>query len=272
MAGLWTLTYAGTEKSFADWGLDQDTAELTTSHMAVDIFTVAMPGVAIDSNVEGIFPFEAVVTIKSGRVFSGGSFSGGQTEFQGKRMLSILEGRPDYEGVLLQFGGPWYDLEQTPYQQTIYYWVGPGSATASDLTSDVVLFQKITGADTSTVRNSGQQIQDILQHLLDQYTANGDTAPYQIGTIDPALNLPTYQGRDFKCSEAIDVCLKLSPDATVWFDYTFSPPKINVNSRSSLTAANVAFADGVRHESIRLTPRYDLEARSVVLIFKQNNT
>lgn len=275
MATFWTLTYdpgtGAVEKSFADWGLDEETAGMVTSNMAVDVFTVAMPGEKIDT--VPVFPFEAQVTIRRNRTFTilTGLFSGGTIEFSGKRMLCVRDGRPQYEGMIYQFGGPWYDIEQSPYQQTIYWWVGPlATDLASALTSDVILFHAVGGLLGSLI-NSGQQITAILQHVLDQYSAAGMAAPYQIGTIDPALNLPTYQVRDLKCSEAIEICLKLSPDAVVYFDYTFAPPKVHVKSRGNLTAVNVAFADGVQHEALRLTPRDDLVPRSVVLIWRFTN-
>jgi len=272
MATYWTLTYGGLEKSFAAWGLDEETAEAQFANMAIDIFTVAVPGAKVEA--DPIFAFEAAVVIQRARVLSliDGSWSGGVIEFQGKRLLHVLDGRPDYEGIIYQFSGPWYDIAQTPYQQTVYSYSGDPDAPNADLVSNVVLFQKVTAPGVGAARNSGQQIGDILQHVLDQYSAQGMAAPYQIGTIDPAVNLMTYQLKDIKCDEAIQMCLRSSPEVKVWFNYLTAPPTVNVRAQANCTAASVAIGDGVSHESIRLSPRYDLQARAVVLYFEQVNT
>jgi hypothetical protein len=270
VATFFTLEYDGVEKSFADWGFEQDSAEFQEFNMAVDLFAVAMPGARVDD--DPVFPFEAEVVVRKGRTFGGGVYSGGVIEFQGKRLMHILDGRPESEGVIYQFGGPWYDISQTPYQQTVYSYSGDPDAPNEDLVSNLVLFQKVTAPGVTEARNNGEQISDILQHLLDQYVAQSMTAPYQIGTIDPAVNLMTYQTKDIKCDEAIGICLRPSPDAKVWFDYSTSTPTVHVRFQANCAAASVAFADGVNHESMQLKPRYDLQARSVVLYFEQSNT
>ncbi len=250
-----TLTYSGTEKSLADWGFDEDTPEMVQVNSGVDVFSLAMPEASMF--VDPVIPFEAQIVIRSNRSGSGTSWTGGTIEFQGKRLLHILDGRPQFEGLVYQFGGPWYDVDQTAYQQTVYYWTGPGPTdTASYLVSDLVLFQKVTAPGVTAGRTNGQQIQDILQHVLDQYSAQGMAAPYQIGTMSPAVTLNTYQVKDIKCSEAIQICLRPSPDATVAFDYSTTPPTVNVLKRSSMAAVSLPVADEVQHESLRLKPRY----------------
>ncbi len=269
MPTYWTLEYAGNEKTFADWGFDEETPQLDLSNMQTDIFPLGVPGATVEA--DPIFPFEAQVIIRRHRTsISGGtnSFSGGTIEFSGKRTLHILEGRPDYEGVNYQFAGPWYDLDQTPYLQLVKVYTGDPHALTDAHFSEVVLFQEIAAGDVSPLTN-GEQITAILQSLLDQYAAQALTAPFIIGTIAPAVDLPTYEVKDMKCSEAIQLCMRSSPDCTFWFDYTTTPPTANVSRRSTATAVALALADGIQHESIRLTPRYDLQARNVTIVFKQ---
>jgi hypothetical protein len=100
--------------------------------------------------------------------------------------------------------------------------------------------------------------------------------PFQLGTvtsgvaagIDVAVWLLPYPLTDVKCSEVIDYCLRPSPDAKLWFDYTTSPPTAKVTSRANRTAVTKALADGVSHESLRIVKREDLLARSVLIYFK----
>jgi len=270
-----TLEYNSVERSFEDWGVEESKATLTLANQAPDVFTVEVPGALVTA--DPIWPFEAEVIIRKGRAGAGTAWAGGSVIFQGKQVKHLGSGTAGYEGVAYVFQGPWYDLEETPYQQTIYS-VNPAAEDPSLpagwfswKVSEVVLFQLVTGPGTWVARNNGQQLGDILQHVLDEYAAQGMTAPYQVGTIAPATTLYTYQVRDLKAAEAIRICLRCEPDATVWFDYSTVPPTVNVSKRAGATAVAVAVADLVNHEEIHLAERPDLQARSVVLYFKQTH-
>jgi hypothetical protein len=266
---IWTLEYSSVEKSLADWGFADDPSEGTFANMRVDLISFSIPGATIQS--DPIFPFEAQVIIRRGRTGSGTSYSAGAIEFQGKRTLHILEGRPDYEGIHYQFAGPWYDLDQTPYLQDVKTYTGDIHALGDVFFSEVVLFQALSGGSIIQITN-GAQITAILNSLLAQYSAQSLAAPFQVGTIDPAVNLPSYQAKDIKCSEAIHICMRASPDCKMWFDYSFSPPKANVRQQANCAAVSIAIGDGTSHESLHLTPRYDLQARGVTVYFKQSNS
>ena len=266
MATYWTLTNgAGVERVLADWGIGPDVV-LELENLAMGVLSVPVPGAAVTDNV--LWAFEERVTLRRGRVLTDGVFSGGVIEFQGTRLLHVLDGKPGFEGVVYRFGDPWYHVQSCPYQQTVYWYNGNPLALASTLVSSVTLLYKVTGAGTAVARNTGEQITDCLQHVLDQYSLQGLAAPYQIGTIEPAVALPTYQAQDLKCSEAIEYCLRCSPDARVYFDHSTVPPTVHVRKRASCTGVTVALGDGATQEAVRLVPRYDLQARAVVLYFK----
>jgi hypothetical protein len=268
---IWTLACAGTEKSFADWGFDQDSADGTFSNMLVDVLSLCVPGATIQS--DPIFAFEAQVIVRRGRTGSGTSYTGGAIEFQGKRLLHVLDGRPEFEGVVYQFGGPWYDLDQTPYLQDVKVYGGDPDALLDLWQSEVILFFNRSSTWASYVNmTNGQQITAILNSLLTQYAALGLAAPFQIGEIDPPVALPTNQVKDLKCSEAIIHCMRSSPDCKVWFDYTTTPPTFNATKQGNCAAVSVAIGGGTSLESIKLTPRYDLQPSSVTLFFQQTNS
>lgn len=270
MITYWTLEYNGVEKTLADWGFSQDGISAQFSNMAVDTFRVELP--VADVTADEIIPFEGHVVIRSGRRdLGGGTWDIGTIEFQGKRLLHMASGRPGSEAVAYEFGGPWYDIDTTPYQQEFLQYTGTPPALTVAYASDVFLFQKADLATLlATPQNTGQMITRILQYVL-SVVPGGEAAPFQIGTIEPATNLNTYQARDLKCSEAILHCLRAHPDCVVQFDYATVPPTLNIQRRSSLTPKTVTFADGTKHESITLTPRYDLQPRSVVVRFKSPN-
>ena len=267
-----TLAYNGTEKTLADWGLEDESAMSKVVNLAMDTFRVGKPMANVFD--DPIFPFEAQVILRAGRESGTGapnSFAGGVIEFQGKRLLHVLEGRPDFEGVIYNFAGPWYDLQETAYQQQACWWLGPVDQTVHDLSSDVWLCYKFTPPTTFGRIHTGQQIEETLQHCLDMFEAQGMAAPFQIGTIDVAVPLAPYPMQDVKCTEVIEYCLRCSPDAGLWFDYSTLPPTANVTSGANNTPVTLALADGVGHESMRIVARPDLQARSVVLFFKQTN-
>lgn len=284
-----TIEYAGNEKQLADWGIDQSSPSLTLISQSTDVLSVNVPQAKIDD--PELFAFEAAIIFRINRASATGavnSFSGGTTEFQGVRMLQILDGRPSYEGVTYQFGGPWYHIEKVCYQQHCLFWDGvpDGVGTTDQLFSDVFLFYD---APTNYFINTGQQATKILQHVLTMYAAQGMTAPFQLGAvsggtvnnfpltnadngiaagIDLRVNVPHYPVQDIMCSEALANCLRSSPDATVYFDYSVQPPKIII-AKDDASFTPVSFAvGGSNHKSIRLTPRPDLVARSVLIVFK----
>ncbi len=267
-----TLEYLGAETALADLGVDMESVTGEFMSMAPDVFSFAIAG---DITADPLWPFEAVVKIRTGRTRTGGPgawvYAGGALEFTGKRLAAVLDGRPEYNGVIYQFAGPAYDLQETPYQQVAMTYIGT-PALGSYLVSDLVLFTRLGPLPFQiSYINTGAQIRDILQHLLDQYAAQGMTAPYQIGTIDPATNVMTYQVKDIKCLEAIEMCLRCHPDCTMYFDYATSPPTVHVRARANLAAVTRAFGNGSDHKSFYLVPRPNLQARCVVLYFKQTN-
>jgi hypothetical protein len=246
---------------------------LTLENMAMDTFRVAVPGA--DVMDDPIWPFEALVVIRSGRSYAAG-WSGGQIEFTGKRLLHSIDGRPDFEGIYYNFAGPWYDIHNTPYQQkTVSYDATNYPApefTGESLCSYVILFSKLVDG-VLTFITTKTQIFDVLQHVLDQYDEQGMDAPFSLdlADIEPNVGLPIYPMQDVKCSEVIDYCLRPSPDARVWFDYSETPPAVHVQRRTNCTPVSLAIGDGVQHESLRITPRHDLQARCVVLYFLLTN-
>jgi hypothetical protein len=272
-----TLTYSGVEKALADWGVQAAGGNITLANLASDILRLAVP--TANYMDDPIFPFEAPIVLQTGRISSTGaanSFSGGVGAFAGVRGRFLVDGRPSFEGVYYDFEGPWYHIKNTPYQQLSAWWLGPADQTAPDLSSDVLLMFKIVtidGLPTYSRVTTQQQIFDTLQHVLDQCAAQSIAAPFQVtlGNIGVAAPLATYPMQDVHCSEVIEYCLQASPDATFWFDYTTSPPTAYVTQRSNATPISLALADATHHETLRITPRYDLQPRSVVLFFKQTN-
>lgn len=172
-----TITYGGTEKSFVSAGIDYDNCRLTRYNMREDVFMARFPQVNIVD--EPVYPFESVVTVRTGRTSTTGadnSFSGGVIKFTGKRIGLQAEADGQGNGVTYEFKGPWYDLANTHYLQTY-----KGAAVNPYHPGEIVLntSTQTTIPGAFLFISIGDQMQAILQWILDQYAAQGMTAPFQ---------------------------------------------------------------------------------------------
>jgi hypothetical protein len=305
-----TLKYNGTERTFAAWGISRSGCRLTRRNQSIDTFHARIPTANISD--DPIFPFEAVVEIRTGRVSDSGadnSFSGGTLKFTGKRvgMEAMASGKS--MGVHFEFQGPWYDLSNTHYLQTF-----KGVAVNPFAPGEVILNTSTANATRSLIFISiGDQIQSILQWLLDQYSAQGMAAPFQytgralnagaidlsftgaaaLGpntdksgnaydfhvvatpTIDAALYaqfLPSYIAKPMMCSQALQKMLQLSPRTNIAFDYSTTPPTISVKSIDNYPPVSLALFNGIDHKEITIKRRDDLVARSVIITYRITNT
>jgi len=266
-----TLEYSGMEKKLGDWGISQ--ASLNLVNMRPDTFRCSIPVDTI--NDAPLFPFEGIVKVRSGRSTA---FAGGHVDFVGYRLDPVHDGRPQYEGVHYEFANAWYLMENTPFQQPAAAYLIAG--VGFQFNSGLVLFTKISeghAADPYETDdghlagflisiNSGHQIREILKHALAMFATQGMAAPFQVGTVEPALNLPMYQCQEVTCAAAIQKCLELSPDATTSWDYSTTPPTINVVTSGA--PVTLAIADGVEHKSIHISPKPTLQPSVVIIYFR----
>lgn len=262
-----TLEYNGTEKSFAAWGLALEGAILTRNNCRPDTYTVTHPHAsAADPD---LFPYEARVIIRRGRVLDNEELTGGTIAFVGYCISATLSAAP--EGVLTTytFANAWWLLERTPFQQRT------ASKTVESLSfpyqSQVILFARLDQNDYFEKIDSGTQIAEALNHCRDACLALGWSAPYQLGTIDPALDLPTWTTQEISCAAVIQKALELSPDCTVDWDYTTSPPTVSVRARANRTAVTLALAPGQLTGGVNITPRHDIIPRAVILWYRIAN-
>lgn len=266
-----TLKYGGQEKKFEDWNFGHGSDSIKLMNQAPDTMTIIEFGK--DLTDVPTFPFHAEVTIYGGRDSVDGSpnsFSGGTQEFVGKRLHEVVDARPAYEGVQYTFAGPWYDLENVVFQQEVGSWVQTG--VGLQFQPELFLFTRLDQNGFVHAANTGEQITEVLQHLLDMYAAQGFSAPYQIGTIETAINFPSYIAKPMMCADVIQKCLEYSPDTKIFFDYSTTPPTVHVRKRATLTPMTLAFRDGLAMKQCRIEPRPDLQLDTVIIYFKITQT
>lgn len=243
----WTLTYDGTTKSLADWGLSVDLVRERRS-LGADVVTAPKPGAA---DAAELFAYGSAVVISRD----------GSPWFAGKVATPQRVARGGEEVVNYQFKGPWWDLERITFRQSWQTYNGDPDALVTHYASEVYLGQQADG----TPQNTGAQITEALNWAI----ARG--ANLQIGTIDPAVNIPTQRVQGMMCSEVITMMLRASPDVIAWFDYATTPPTFHVRSLANLAAVSVTPpADQVR--GLNLVPKHDLVVPSVLISFKRVHT
>lgn len=272
MATFITLEYGGTEKTLANWGFDLSTARCDFQTLAPSTFMLRCATADVED--DPAIPFAGSVIIRRDRESSTGnddSFSGGTIEFQGKRTWLQHSGDGSGEGLVYTFSDPWWDLQNTAYLQPWRHSSSP-PAMETQYASEGFLFTQYNASKVNKWEKitAGGQITNILQFLLDQYSAQSMSAPFAIGTISPTFAAPVYQVKEITCAEAIIICLRGAPDAVAWFDHSTTPPTFYVKYRSELTAASLSMSDG-NLKSVSLISRDDLVPRSVLILFRQTN-
>lgn len=269
--GVWTITYAGTEKSASDWGLNADPV-LRYALMQAGQFAFTVAGG--DPAAATPFPFEALVTIRQNRILAGGGYvndgSAWHFTFQGR--LKNPKGRVggDGQNVMLIFKDAWDDLENIPLQQL--WLTNSGWAYFCRL----VLFYNPAYSPESLdpYLTVAQQLTNIITYAAAEAGAN-----IQVGTITAtagtsgASQMPWVMARGLSCAAAIKKCLELFPDLIAWVDGSTTPPSFNCVPRALLTPVTFPWkgvdAAGREHDSSEIDPRYDLVPSQVVLQYQE---
>jgi len=281
---MWLLTYNGTQKSFADWGLSN--LRRSRVSQAQDTVSFSAPG---PYDAAELFPYGAIVTI-SYQADSGGAVA---PWFYGRVIQVPRSGSATEERMDYQLAGPWWHLDNLVYQQV---WSSGMRAQPYTLAEDEIklgeetIHDEITGEDTvydligvyksrvilgqdhaGAQRTSGQVVADVINYAI----ISG--APIQLDPedpIEPDLQIPFDEQNDITCSEAIRRMLRWSPDAVTWFDYSTTPyPTFHCVRRSALQSLAIPLS-GVENSisNLQIIPRPDIQVPAVVLKFEQTNT
>ena len=173
-----TLTYNGTEKCLADWGVARWRREVF--NQASDSFGFE---VLAQTDAAEIFPYGAMVKISTGRTPGPGvptspaglpisgcvSWSGGRTWFVGWRVQNVRTGTAEMEGFAYKLAGPWdFFFERLVFQKLWLTW--NGVKQIADWRSQVVLGMSVnalTGAGDTVVGTTTTNLMSISQQLIE---------------------------------------------------------------------------------------------------------
>ena len=193
----WTIAFGGTEKLVADWGFGQLQRKLVSQGQ--DELTFAAEGAAADG-VSPFTPFESVITLWRDRELDdSGNWTGGTMWFTGIIIQIPRRGAPDAESNGYKAAGPWWYLDTRVFEKTFN--IFDHLAIPGDLSSAVYVqktfshcFLNIGPTPAFSQFNmitTGQQIIEALNWALKPFTDAGAPAPFQVGTVSPAL-LPPF--------------------------------------------------------------------------------
>jgi hypothetical protein len=283
--GVWQFTYGGVTQDAAAWGIVGQKRKRKS--VATDTVTFSMPGVALDAALP--FAYRQPLTItRNGKPW----FSGIVTTPKGV-------GRTSTESLDYEISGPWIYAEKTPFQQQ---WVTTGLAEGAFQQVTTTRSNTILGQSLDAVKmNSGQVLMEVLIYL--QYAAQlipfpttvdvhhlppapATPGPFRTGLVTPNVTVPYTQLRDKSCADIIRLMLKYSPDCITAFDYSTTPPTLNIASRAALASSlgpggsartiqvfgTSIPTNGYMCSGFNPEPRNDLVPPVVVLKFEQNNT
>lgn len=184
---------------------------------------------------------------------------GGSTVyFQGRiaRLPDSAAGGDEYRAFTV--AGPWFDLQQITFQQSIA--TRDGASTVAEFTPRVALGQNTSGIAVST----GTTITEILSY------ADSKGANLNVGTIPTGIVVTPSQADSVSCADAIRQMLRYHPDWVAEIDYSGATPVFNIRDKGTLAATTLDL-DTVDVQSISITPRPDRVPSFVRIVYHRQD-
>lgn len=198
---------------------------------------------ARDYDADDVWAYEEAVTL----------YRDGVPYFYGEVTQTPRSGSAHHESHSYIITGPFRHFGRT-YHQT-WAW-GSGSMD----TTQVVLGKDELGADMTTMQT--------VEMIIDYVIAQG--APIQKGSISAGVQVWPVELKNVTCEEAMRTALRFHPQAQVWFDYSTSPPTINVQERADMTAVSLPHADKPV-ASTNIVRRDDLVPECVAITYETSH-
>ena len=143
-----------------------------------------------------------------------------------------------------------------------------GQGTVVTFIGRLILGLDVSGAFIT----AGAVITEMLQYVLDSFTANGLEPAFQIGAIDPGYLIPLDEVKDVTCTEVFRKMARWMPDCMQWFDYTTTPPTIHFRLGGSGGTATLTVGKPPLVSLGEIKPLNDLVAPAVVIHYELTTT
>jgi len=148
--------------------------------------------------------------------------------------------------ITVEVSGPWWWMDRIQLTDTQTDGSGSTGTRAS------YVFGTVSGVDLKTA----------IEDLIDRAIALG--CPIQRGSVATFFSVPRITLNQSTCAQAFTELLRLVPDCFAWFDYTTSPPTLNVDRRGAASVTSLTIGtDAVT--DLNLKPVYELKVDRVVL-------
>lgn len=165
--------------------------------------------------------------------------------------VTITEGS---HAARVEASGPWWWMERINFTQD----QTDGAGNTEERISYVF--------GTAT---SGGNLQTHIENAIDRAITLG--VPMQRGTVATLFDVPRITLNQSTCGQALAELVRLVPDTMVWFDYSTSPPTINVSRRGSATTRTLDYDTGAITR-IEIQPLIDLQVTQVRLPYVERNS
>ena len=231
----------GATKTFAAWGFTG--LRRTTGSQVIDIATFEEPVQSFAEDTQ-LQPDDTVKIYRDGVKW-----------FEGLVTQTPLTALPDAETHGYVVSGPWHHFENNVYKQP---WLAVGGSVNIGH-----IFLNITVGQVLFPTNL--QMESICNWLLSLFPAGAK--PFQIGTISPVAYPPVSEINAITCAAAMRGQMRWIQNAVASFDYSTSPPTINVRQRGELPAVTITIPDKDM-SACQIVPRYDLLRPSVSIHYE----
>ena len=165
--------------------------------------------------------------------------------------VSITEGS---HAARIEASGPWWWMERINFTQD----QTDGAGNTEERISYV--FGTASG---------GGNLKTHIENAIDRAITLG--VPMQRGTVASFFDVPRITLNQSTCGQALAELVRLVPDTMVWFDYSTSPPTINVSRRGSATTRTLDYDTGAITR-IEIQPLIDLQVTQVRLPYVERNS
>lgn len=120
-----------------------------------------------------------------------------------------------------------------------------------------------------TIRTVQQELEEVIEYVRLNTIRQQGTAAFQTGTISlPTMYRLLNEIHDQRCESLVRGVFTPFPDGVVWFDYSTSPPTLNVGAMRNATPVAIAYGD-LDLSEISLTARTDMQVSGVVIKYEQ---